>query len=951
MTGEEQQAVLSVFVGFFGDDEIEEPEYESAFSANQSSVEEEESVVDEPQHRGLPSFPSSSFAAPKQPSPPTPINGNFQFVNPSSFFVDNITTPPNPTKNLPALSMDHLATLAPSNPGRSADPASASVGGVFGFQNWASEAGIASQQPQPQPAKPTPASTSASQTLGARARATDNISRQASAASTSASSPPLFANKSSPQYSPPVPAAKVSPPVTTENLALGKRYIGPVIVEEEPEPVDEDLLRSKMAAEYQEYKVSLRLQMIYQFHAEAAEIEIRLVQTLLEDEGTKESRARVVQDHETSMMLLREQKEEERKRLCAEERDRRREEIKMHLAQARSAQNREIDPRVAMKANLSKQRAGQTANHQKENVPLTHPVASSSKLELPGILKKSNSALSQDDASSNEAMFAKAMEVMAQGKLSSAGMSASQASSNEALFAHAAAKLSAQGKLGTNGLNVPQRPSIMKQTSSARSQEQEIPQINVSLAEPSAPTPTPAPAPPATAKTKKGKKGQQVTQQPVMPVSIAEEPDIDAEPPPPPSLWSAAAATAKSAWGAATAPSAPTPALKHKRSAFITEEPDVGATPTTSSWGSISGKNTVPAGKKGKAVTITEEPDVDADPIASLASASFGSKSTKGGWGSVNGKSRMAATVAEEESEPEPAPAPPVTSASAWGKKNAKAPTKTTVKQQPKTAFVSEELESEPEPVPVPSRGNKGTAKTAWGASVATPANGTGKQTGKKATQQQQGRGSETSASKSVRVESVPDPEDDWAQITTGGGNMPGALNFAGPEDAEEDEDGGPSSWFDQDNADYWANFMAGQAESQMQPAVESTAKGGKHVRWTPAIDEDSEEEEDEDESGALGEDLESDVWLQYAISGGEVPSLGAAAAEPQVTPSDNARGTSIWEQGKGKKKANQTSGDRAQQASGFDRAAFPGGQWQKMEGWVPSAPRVGQSSGSARFF
>ncbi|KIJ14617.1 hypothetical protein PAXINDRAFT_100088 [Paxillus involutus ATCC 200175] len=948
MSGEEQQAVMGVFIGFF--DEVEEAEYVEDTSADPSSIEEEDSVFEESQLRGFHGFPSSS----KLPTPPTPTRGTFEFVSPSTFFTNGVI-PSNPTKNLPALSIDHLATLGPSNTGRTAEPASASVGGVFGFQSWASEAGIAAQQPQVQVSKSPSAAMSASQTLSARPRATDNISRQPSAAS-NFSSPPL--KTSSPQYSPPNPTAGVSPPITAENLPLGKRYIGPVITEE-PDPMEEEFFKSKMAADFQEFKISLRIQMIYQFHAEAAQIEIKLVEMLLAEEGTKESRARAVQEHEASMMLLRDQKEEERKRLCGEEREKRREEIKHRFPQVRSTQNKDVDSRGTKASfwpdqTVHQQRWAGHATHQKENVPLTQPVASSSKLELPGILKKSISALSQDEASANETLFANAMATMAHGKLGAAGLTPAQVSSNEALFANAAAMLSAQGRLGTDTLSVPQPSSIMKKTNSSRSQEHDIPQIIVNHAKPPAPTPVPA----TTVKGKKGKKGQPAAQQPlqpVQPVTVTEEFDIDAEPPPAPSFWGAAATTAKSTWGVASASAS---APKNKHSAFMTEGPDLDAASmiaqAPSGWGSVSKKKTIPAGKKGKAVTITEESDVEADPIVSPPS-SLGAMAAKGGWGSVNSKSKMAHVVVEE-SEPEPAPAPPATPV--WGKKTTRtqAPAKSTSTKQPvKTAFVSEEQESDVEPAPTPARTNNHVPKTTWGAPAATPNAGTtNKQAGKKATQQQAEpprRVPELSAFKSVRVEAVPDPEEDWAELAAGGG-MPGGLEFDAPEDAEEEYGGGAgaSAWLDQESMDYWANVLAGQSETQNQAVSEPTEKVGKHVRWTPTVDEESDDEELEE----VDEALDDNIWLQYAISGGDIPSLDSAPAEPQVMPSDNAqRGAGNWEHGKGKKKLNQSNGDngnRAQQAS-FDRAAFSGGQWPKMESWLSSTSRAGQSSGSARFF
>ena len=109
MSGEEQQAVLSVFVGFFSDD-IEDMD-DADISADPSSI-EEDSVIEEPPYRGIPSYPPSAPSAPsvlsttsrQPPIPPTPTRHNFEFVNPTSFFPDTMT-PLNPDRNLPALSM------------------------------------------------------------------------------------------------------------------------------------------------------------------------------------------------------------------------------------------------------------------------------------------------------------------------------------------------------------------------------------------------------------------------------------------------------------------------------------------------------------------------------------------------------------------------------------------------------------------------------------------------------------------------------------------------------------------------------------------------------------------------------------------------------------------------------------------------------------------------------
>lgn len=715
--------------------------------------------------------------------------------------------------------------------------------------------------------------------------------------------------------------------------------------------MDEELLKSKMADDYQQYKVSLRIQMIYKFHAEAADIEIKLVESLLADQGTKESRARAVQEHETSMMHLREQKEEERKRLCAGEREKRREEMRQHLAQRRFTQNREVDPApkpsppVAWPDKTSLQQRLGKVTHQKENVPLFHPPppAPSTKLEPPSIIKKSSSTLSQDEVSANDAFFANAIAMMAQGKPGTAGLTPVQASLNEAVFSNAAAMLAAQGQPESSGKSTLQPPSIMKKSNSSRSQEYDIPQITVSFAERPTVAVEPVQVTPTTTKGKKGKKGQPAVQPPpVMPVTITEEPEIDAELPPT-SLWETASVAAKHVWGAA---SASTSTSNTKLSTSVEEDGDPRTlTPAPApSKGNINTKKAISATKKGKKVTITEEPDVDADPIVTPAPTSK-TKATKGGWGSVNGKSSKVTPPVIEETEPEPAPPPPPVTP-AWGKKTAQPTTtaKSSLKPQLKVA-ISEETESEFERSPAPARTNK--AKPARDAPAVTPSASTSVQAGKKAMQQQaeSRRGAITPGLKSVRVNAVPDPEDEMAADDN---MMPSALGLAGSEEAEEEEED-TSTWFNPENMSYWANFMAGQSEAETQAVPEATEQTGKHVRWTPTVNGESD---DDEEFGDADAELATSMWMQYATSGGDIPSLGDALEEPQVMSFETQRDTSLWERGKGQKKLHPTTGDfgnRAQQTSVFDRAALTG-QWPKMETWL-SPPSRGQSSGSARVF
>ncbi|KAI6002964.1 hypothetical protein EDD15DRAFT_1443850 [Pisolithus albus] len=518
MTSEEQQAVMRVFVGFFGDEEDDDDEDDDnqVAVADPVSSEAEECATQDPSG-GFTSLPRA------KPSPMS-TNATFEFVNPTSLFVDGASPPP-PSTSLPSLSMDHLATLGTSHAGRPLDPSpqNASAGNAPSFHNWASEAGLVVPQHQLQTSKP------GSATLASRPSATDGISRQASAMST-VSSPPLFSNKSSPpQSSPRIQSTKASPSAVNEALPLGKRYIGPTMLDDD-EPLDENLLKSKMATEYEEFKHSLRIQMIYDFHMEAADIEIRLVEMLLTDKGTKESRAKAVQEHEMHMMALREQKEEERKRLCAEERERRRQEHRAYLAQAalRSTQGRDVDPSSGRKgaplkaSDKSVPPKGLTVS-QKENAPVYPLTASASgtgsKPEPPGILKKSPSAMTEAEASSNEALFAEA------------------------------AALLAQGRLTADGLVSPQPPQSRKRTNSTRLPDHQIPQITVNLASPPPPTTPSTPAVPtaATKGKKAAKKGQVAAPKPAAISEESNKPDIDAEPPPSLSSWGTS--ISRGVWG------------------------------------------------------------------------------------------------------------------------------------------------------------------------------------------------------------------------------------------------------------------------------------------------------------------------------------------------------------------------------------------------------------------
>ncbi|KAI6001556.1 hypothetical protein F5J12DRAFT_842939 [Pisolithus orientalis] len=887
MTSEEQQAVMNVFVGFFGDEDDDEDdddaEDDQVASTNSLSLEADEGAIPD-QPGGFTSLPRA------KPSPLASANATFQFVNPTSLFVEGASQP-HPATNLPSLSMDHLATLGTSHTGRPVDPSpmNASSSGAFSFHNWASEAGLTAHQ----------TSKLASQTLGSRPSATDGISRQASAVS-SISSPPLFSNKSSPpQSSPPIQSTKASPSAVNDALPLGKRYIGPVILDDD-EPLDENLLKSKMAADYEEFKHSLRIQMIYDFHTEAADIEIKLLEMLLTNEGTKESRARAVQEHEMHMMALREQKEEERKRLCAQERERRREEHRAYLAQSalRSAQGRDVEPSSGRKgappksSDKSAPPKGPTASP-KEDMPV-HPLTASAsgsgpKLEPPSILKKSPSVLTEAEASSNEAIFAEAAAFLA------------------------------KGRLATDGLVVSQPPEPRKGINSTRPLNREIPQITVNFAD----SPSIVPPAPAAKDKKAAKKAQAATSKPPVINEVSNRPDVDAEPPPPLSSWGAS--ISRGVWG-----NPPTHASKGL-------DPDAGtnlfstvASSLTAAWDTTKKPS---SGKKSKTVSFPDDVggESDAAPIAPCEP-----KLPKSTRSAVNGKNAKIVPVVEAQVPRGPVK---VTPQSSNAKKPNKAPDASAASKRPKAAVVSEELEGvEEEDMSLsatPPSSQQARTKAAWGP---TPAGQT-----KVATSQagpQPLRGMEASRSKSARVETVPDPTDAWGMARGGGSaNMPGALEVDVSEELDEDD-----NWLDKENADYWNKFIG--VDTEKQPAATSFVSA-EHVPWIPTADPHSDGDDDDD----LGDDdggLGGEIWMQYAISGGEIPGLDATI-EPEVVSSQRRLELNVWEQGK-MKKGGGSSDDAGKSSSMFDKTAFQGAPWPKMENWLSSSSRVGQSSGSARF-
>ncbi|KAG1850289.1 hypothetical protein C8R48DRAFT_727787 [Suillus tomentosus] len=870
ITEQEQQSVIDVFNAFYDDNE-EEENHPTPFDANELE-EPVASAVEEPQLGD-----SSPFFTNRQ-SPPTPVTANFQLVNPSSFFMDTIS-PAKQARKLPELAMDNLATLSNLSTGRPPADTSSNASTALGFQGWASEAGLAPQ--------------GASQSTN-RNRATDNISRQPSAASS-----PLFSSQTAPNNSPPQPSSKISPLTANHTLVPGKRYIGPVIAEEEAEPIDEELLKAKMAADFLEYKMEVRIQMIQQFHAKASAIEIELARQLESSNSTssKESRLLTLHEHEENMMSLRESKELERKKLCDKERDRRLQEHR--FLQQVAAQKAINQTRLNASASSSKippaSQPGWTTHSapklasQKENLSTG---SLPTKPDPPSILKKSASARSYDIIPGfDEAAFVKAQ---------------------------AEAASLAKGKQPASTLN---RPSVLKKTESASSHDEPVEPV--------------VPSPPPTTHTTKGKKGKKTSVDAPQPktVTFNEVPDADAEPPP-----------AKGAKGA-----------RSPLFVMIEEEVDEDADPMFSMWNPKSARATTPApAKKGKVAVVAQEAAVE--PAPPVASAPV--------WGSAAVGKKGKAPVAPAESTAEP-----YQTWTAPGKKGkGKAPIipaepmedpfqtwnapKSSISTKKTKVTVTEELDEDADP-----------AATAWGVGLKGAS-----AAAKKVVPQPEARRGAQSFSKSALVQDVDEEEDEeeeeededeeeWDQIRPASA-IPGGLDTG---EAESD------AW----GSSYWDNLANGQPVSQTSTEsashwssfakAHSTAdESAQHMVWTP-----SKEAEEESGDEDLGESMENALWMQYAISGGEIPGFegpdpqenahahapvkstsAAAVSHKKIT---NEPTTSIWEQGKGKKKSAPAIETRAAQQVPTSSSARTA-QWPKakmeMENW---ASRLGQSSGSAR--
>jgi len=122
----------------------------------------------------------------------------------------------------------------------------------------------------------------------------------------------------------------------SEAKPLGTRYTGPVLVEENKNESPED-------ADFTKFKMSIREQMIREFHEEAATLEILLVRKEHEAKLEADAIKALVSGHELNMEELRRRKEEKRKATVDAERTKRKAEMRMRNSTPKSTTSMQPD--------------------------------------------------------------------------------------------------------------------------------------------------------------------------------------------------------------------------------------------------------------------------------------------------------------------------------------------------------------------------------------------------------------------------------------------------------------------------------------------------------------------------------------------------------------------------------------------------------------------------------
>jgi len=124
-----------------------------------------------------------------------------------------------------------------------------------------------------------------------------------------------------------------------ETKPLGTRYTGPVLIEENKIESPED-------ADFAKFKMSIREQMIREFHEEAATLEIILVRKEHEAKLKPDAVKALVAGHELNMEELRRHKEDNRKTLVDAERTKRQNEIRRRNTAPKGMMGTQPEPAV-----------------------------------------------------------------------------------------------------------------------------------------------------------------------------------------------------------------------------------------------------------------------------------------------------------------------------------------------------------------------------------------------------------------------------------------------------------------------------------------------------------------------------------------------------------------------------------------------------------------------------
>lgn len=148
----------------------------------------------------------------------------------------------------------------------------------------------------------------------------------------------------------------------SEAKPLGTRYTGPVLVEENKNESPED-------ADFTKFKMSIREQMIREFHEEAATQEIILVRKEHEAKLEADAVKALVSGHELNMEELRRRKEEKRKTIVDAERTKRKNEMRMRNSTSKGTTSTQPDMAAQMENFRKEQRR---ASAQAQRLPATN---------------------------------------------------------------------------------------------------------------------------------------------------------------------------------------------------------------------------------------------------------------------------------------------------------------------------------------------------------------------------------------------------------------------------------------------------------------------------------------------------------------------------------------------------------------------------------------------------